>query len=170
MKYPLPQLLICRGSHAKQSRALRNSRRRSSTTRLVAHDEVDLVVQPIQASDQTIDRELSDATGDKRRHIRLLQSKFGGSLGLGQLPAFENPSSGFSKPRSANTLPRLAVTFLSLLIPVPSRRLGHGANFEMHAGLVLQRADDAKQVLGGWVAARSEHAHQALLGTAEHFT
>ena len=40
----------------------------------------------------------------------------------------------------------------------------------MHAGLVLQRADDAKQVLGGGVAVRSEHAHQALLRNAPHLT
>jgi hypothetical protein len=39
----------------------------------VAHDEVYLVVQSIQASNQSIDGEFADAAGDKRGNIRLLQ-------------------------------------------------------------------------------------------------
>ena len=39
----------------------------------------------------------------------------------------------------------------------------------MHAGLILQRADDAEQVFGGGVAVRSEHAHQAPWRTSKPF-
>jgi hypothetical protein len=50
-----------------------------------------------------------------------------------------------------------------------SGRVKDRANFEMHAGLLLQRTDDAKQVLGGRVAFGSEHAHQAFLRSPKHF-
>src|ERR1700730_437254 len=56
-----------------------------------------------------------------------------------------------------------------LSFPCPSRRLGHGTNFKMHAGLILQRADDAEQVFGGGGAVRSGHAHQAPWRTSKPF-
>jgi hypothetical protein len=69
---------------------LRRNRPRRSAARLVAHNEVYLVVQSIEASNQSIDRKFADATGDKRGNIRLLQPKHDGSLGLGKLPTFDD--------------------------------------------------------------------------------
>ena len=50
-----------------------------------------------------------------------------------------------------------------------SGRFGDRANFQVHPGFLLQRADDAEQVLGGGIAVRAEHAHQAFRRTPEHF-
>ena len=58
----------------------------------MAYDAVDVVVQSIQASNQTIDREFADATGDKRENVRLLEPKHDSSLGLRKLPAFDDPA------------------------------------------------------------------------------
>jgi hypothetical protein len=63
---------------------------RRSAVRLLAHNEVYLVVQSIQASNQSIDRKFADAASDKRGNIRLLQSEHDGSLGLGKLPTFDD--------------------------------------------------------------------------------
>src|SRR5215207_5927280 len=49
-----------------------------------------------------------------------------------------------------------------------SGRLGDGTNLQVHAGLLLQCADDAEQVFGGGISVRSEHPHQALWRTLEH--
>jgi hypothetical protein len=57
----------------------------------VAYNNVYFVIQTIQAPDQTIDREFSDATGDERRNVRLFEPKHGCGLGLGQLPALDIP-------------------------------------------------------------------------------
>jgi hypothetical protein len=38
----------------------------------------------------------------------------------------------------------------------------------VHPGFFLQRADDAEQVLGGGIAVRAEHPHQALRRAPEH--
>src|SRR5271169_1745034 len=73
-------------------RVLCSNCRRSSAARLVAHDEVYLVVQSIQASNQTLDRKLANPTGDKRGNIRLLQPECVSSLGLGKLPTFDDPA------------------------------------------------------------------------------
>jgi hypothetical protein len=56
----------------------------------VAHNDIHPVVHSVQAPNQTIDRELSNAAGDERRDVRLLETEHGGSLGLGKLPAFDN--------------------------------------------------------------------------------
>src|SRR6267378_7493729 len=69
---------------------LRRNRSRRSPARLVAYNDIHLVVHSIQAPNQTIDRELSNAAGDERRNVRLLEAEHGGSLGLGKLPAFYN--------------------------------------------------------------------------------
>ena len=49
----------------------------------------------------------------------------------------------------------------------PSGSARDGAHFEMYAGLHLQRAYDAEYILGGRIAAKSEHPHQALGRPAE---
>ena len=53
-----------------------------------------------------------------------------------------------------------------LSFPCPSRRLGHGTNFKMHAGLVLQRADDAKQVEAIAIVADAEYGRGRRVGLA----
>ncbi len=59
--------------------------------RLVAHDNIYLVVHSIEATDQAIDRKLADPAGDERRNVRLLQTEHGGRLRLRQLAAFDDP-------------------------------------------------------------------------------
>jgi hypothetical protein len=80
----------CGGQVGQPHYELGRNRPRSSAARLVAHNDIYLVVQSVQAANQTIDREFADATGDKRRNIRLLETEHGSRLGLGKLPAFEN--------------------------------------------------------------------------------
>jgi hypothetical protein len=56
----------------------------------VAHNDIYLVVQPVQAPHQSIDREFTNATGDQRGNVRLLEAEQDRSPCLGKLPAFEN--------------------------------------------------------------------------------
>ena len=86
------------------------------------------VIQTIQAPDQTIDREFTNAAGDKGGNVRLLDPEDGSSLGLSQLPAFDDPANftnklGFEKvffrigkTQIGKTLPMLKVTFFALLM------------------------------------------------------
>ena len=57
---------------------------------LVAHYDVHLVIQPIEAANQAVQRELSDTAGNNGRHVGLLEAKQDRRLGLGELAAFDD--------------------------------------------------------------------------------
>jgi hypothetical protein len=60
----------------------------SRTPRFLTNNQIDLVIQPIQAANQaanqTLDRKLSYWSSNKCRYIRLLQPEQCGGLGLGE--------------------------------------------------------------------------------------
>ena len=130
----------------------------------MAHNDVDLVVQPMQAPHQTIDREFSDAAGDKRGNIRLLETEHDRSFGLGQLSALENAadfanelglensSSGLANPRSAKTLPLLAVDFLGLLISLRIQ-----ASALAHSSTAIEKSTDWQKQNSGHPTTRARH-------------
>src|ERR1700758_2071188 len=53
-------------------------------------NQIDLVIQPIQAPNQTLYRKLAHAPSNKRRYVRLLQTKHRSSLGLRQLASLDD--------------------------------------------------------------------------------
>jgi hypothetical protein len=90
-RYPSLHFIEVMGfAELNSSYTLRRDGPRACPPRLVAHNDIYLVVQSVQAAHQTIDREFADAAGDKRGNIRLLESEHDGSPGLGKLPAFED--------------------------------------------------------------------------------
>src|SRR5665213_1067694 len=67
---------------------LSGSSRSSPTRRLVADNQVDLAVQAVEATNQSINREFADPAGDNGRYVGLLEAKHDG--GLGQSATFDN--------------------------------------------------------------------------------
>lgn len=100
----------------------------SFAPRFLTNNQINLVIQPIQAANQALDRKLAHAAINKLGHVRLLQSEQGGGLGLGQLAAFDDlvdftNEFGLEKlllrigePENGKDIPLLMVTLL-IFIP-----------------------------------------------------
>src|SRR4051794_15845441 len=94
------------------------------------------VIQPIQASDQTIDREFSDAASNERRNIRLLEPEHGCGLGPGKLPTLDDPADFANELGLEKLFFRIGKTKVGKDIPAPRDRL-----FVVAHRLALQKVD-----------------------------
>jgi hypothetical protein len=102
---------------------------RRSPARLVAHDDIHVVVHSVQAPKQTIDGESADATDDKSRDVRLLETEHGGSLGLGKFPAFDNGADLANKLGLEKIFFRVTKTEAGKNIVVARGHFSGGAHF-----------------------------------------